>query len=450
MSIKLTENIIEARNLTKVYEEGDVLAVDDISFDIKEGEIFALLGPNGAGKTTTISMLATLLKPTEGEAMVNSYNIEEDPDKVRKSIGVVFQEPSLDGDMKARENLELHAILYGMSKNKRREKIDEVLKLVDLDGKEDMYAKNYSGGMKRRLEIARGLIHTPKVLFLDEPTLGLDPQTRRKIWEKIKELNRELKMTILLTTHYMEEADELAHRICIMDHGKIIALDTSENLKHKLSGDIIEITLNEIDDVSLANDLISDLQTLNGIRDITIGASNQKDMDKIDIDMPKGMKGANPQMMQQKMREITTDPKKFIKALEKFPMAKNFFIKAPLQAKEKIANLFKDNQELMDKLPEDIKETIEKILSGKYKEERIKQKPILTISCENGGKLISDIIQRITNFDSLKVKSVEMHNPTLEDVFLFYTGKEIREESSSRSKNIKNHITMKQLRGGKN
>ncbi|TFF97048.1 MAG: ATP-binding cassette domain-containing protein, partial [Promethearchaeota archaeon] len=362
---------------------------------------------------------------------------------VRKSIGVVFQEPSLDGDMKARENLELHAILYGMNKRKRREKISEVLKLVDLDGKEEMYAKNYSGGMKRRLEIARGLIHTPKVLFLDEPTLGLDPQTRRKIWEKIKQLNRELDMTILLTTHYMEEADELAHRICIMDHGKIIALDTSENLKHKLSGDIIEITLEEINSRTIVDKLIYKLRSINGIREVTMGSADKKDIEELNIKIPKGV---NPQIMKQRMKELMSDPEKFIKATKKFPMAKNFFIKAPLEAKERIAKLFKGHQELISHLPEDMGEIINKILSGEYKEEKMMQNPVLTISCENGGKLISEIIQNINNFDSLNVKSVEMHNPTLEDVFLFYTGKEIREENSNRSKNIKNHITMRQLR----
>ncbi|MFX0142891.1 MAG: ATP-binding cassette domain-containing protein, partial [Candidatus Hodarchaeota archaeon] len=245
----MTENIIEVKNLTKIYEEGNVLAVDDISFNIRKGEIFALLGPNGAGKTTTISVLATLLSSTEGDAFVNNYNVMNDSDKVRKSIGIVFQEPSVDGEMKAWENLELHAILYGMPKKERQEKIKEVLKLVDLDDRADTFVKNYSGGMKRRLEIARGLLHEPKVLFLDEPTLGLDPQTRRKIWDKIKELNKsDSKITILITTHYMEEADELADRICIMDHGKIIAMDTSENLKKQLSGDVIDIKLEELND----------------------------------------------------------------------------------------------------------------------------------------------------------------------------------------------------------
>jgi len=245
----MNENIIEVKGLSKIYEDGDILAVDDISFKIKKGEIFALLGPNGAGKTTTINILATLLEPTKGDAIVNSYDVKRDSDKVRKSIGIVFQEPAVDIEMKGFENLELHAILYGMGKKERRTKIREVLKLVDLEDKAKIYVKNYSGGMKRRLEIARGLIHEPNVLFLDEPTLGLDPQTRRRIWEKIKELNQgKFKMTILITTHYMEEADYLADRICIMDHGKIIALDTSENLKNQLSGDIIDegIVINKI------------------------------------------------------------------------------------------------------------------------------------------------------------------------------------------------------------
>ncbi len=445
----MTENVIEARDLTKIYEEGEVLAVDDISFDIRGGEIFALLGPNGAGKTTTISMLATLLKPTKGTAVVNSHNIEDDPHMVRKSIGVVFQEPSLDGDMKARENLELHAILYGMGKAKRRDKIKEVLKLVDLDGKEEMLAKNYSGGMKRRLEIARGLIHTPKVLFLDEPTLGLDPQTRRKIWEKIKELNRNLKMTILLTTHYMEEADELAHRICIMDHGKIIALDTSDNLKHKLSGDIIEITLEWVDDFSVLNKLSKMLtEDIEGVKEVSIGGSKKKGMGSDEIKMPKGIKGVNPQMMRKRMKEIMSDAKKFVKSIEKFPMAKTLFSKAPVEDKERIAQLFKDEPDLLEQLPDEIKDTIKKILSGEFKEEKIRAQPVLTISCENGAALISEIIQEISTFNNLSVKSVEMHNPTLEDVFLFYTGKDIREETSNRTKNIKGHIIMRQLRGG--
>jgi len=443
----LTENVIEVRNLTKVYEEGDVLAVDDISFNIKKGEIFALLGPNGAGKTTTISMLSTLLRPTEGEAMVNSHKIREEPDMIRKSIGVVFQEPSLDGDMTGWENLELHAVLYGMPKKERREKIREVLELVSLNDKADMYVKNYSGGMKRRLEIARGLIHTPRVLFLDEPTLGLDPQTRRKIWEKIIELNSgELNMTILITTHYMEEADELADRICIMDHGKIIALDTSENLKRQLSGDIIEIVFEEIEDFSKIPHIISELKKIQGVKDISMGTKHENNQgSENQFKMPPGMKNINPEIMRKKMNEILLDPEKFLKATQKFPMTAQMFEKAPYDVKERVANQFKDS-ELIEDLPPKIKNTLKKILSGEYKKEKQMREPGLTISCENGGKLISDIIQKINDLNSIKIKTIHMHNPTLEDVFLFYTGSQIREESSGKMEGIKNHIKMRQLR----
>lgn len=443
----MTENVIEVRNLTKVYEEGDVLAVDDISFNIKKGEIFALLGPNGAGKTTTISMLATLLRPTEGEAIVNSHKIQEEPDMIRKSIGVVFQEPSLDGDMTGWENLELHAVLYGMPKKERREKIREVLELVSLNDKADMYVKNYSGGMKRRLEIARGLIHTPRVLFLDEPTLGLDPQTRRKIWEKIIELNSgELNMTILITTHYMEEADELADRICIMDHGKIIALDTSENLKRQLSGDIIEIVFEEVENFSKIPKIISELKNIEGVKDITMGTKHENTQgSEIPFKMPPGMKNVNPEIIRKRMNDILSDPEKFLKATQKFPMAAQMFEKAPYEAKERVANQFK-NSELIDELPPAIKDVVKKILSGEYKKEEQMKEPGLTISCENGGRLISDIVQKINEINSIKIKTIHMHNPTLEDVFLFYTGKQIRKESSDRMEGIKNHIKMRQLR----
>ncbi|TXT62739.1 MAG: ABC transporter ATP-binding protein (modular protein) [Promethearchaeota archaeon] len=443
----MTENVIEVKNLTKIYEDGDVLAVDNISFNIREGEIFALLGPNGAGKTTTISMLSTLLRPTEGIGIVNGHKIEDEPDLIRKSIGVVFQEPSLDGDMTGWENLELHAVLYGMGKSERRQKIREVLKLVSLDDKADMFVKNYSGGMKRRLEIARGLIHTPKVLFLDEPTLGLDPQTRRKIWERIKELNSgELNMTILITTHYMEEADELADRICIMDHGKIIALDTPQNLKRQLSGDIIEIVLEELEDFSMIPKIIAELKQLPGIKDITLGTKHEKNQESGEMfQKPPGMKNINPEMIRKKMNEIMSEPEKFLKATQKFPMINQFFKKAPYEAKERVANLFKDS-DLLEELPSNIKSTIKKVLSGEYKKEQQLKEPSLTISCEDGGKSISDIIRTINELDSIKIKTIHMHNPTLEDVFLFFTGSQIREEKSDLKEGIKNHIKMRQLR----
>jgi ABC-2 type transport system ATP-binding protein len=439
----MPDNIIEVKNLTKIYDEGNVLAVDNISFEIKKGEIFALLGPNGAGKTTTISMLATLLTPTEGEATVNTFDIRKDSKNVRKSIGIVFQEPSLDSDMKGRENLELHAILYSMPKKERRDKINEVLKLVNLEDKAEIFVKNYSGGMKRRLEIARGLIHEPEVLFLDEPTLGLDPQTRRKIWEKIKELNQ-LNITILLTTHYMEEADELADRICIMDHGKIIAMDTSENLKKKLSGDIVDIQFEKIENRIEFPQIFPEIMSVEGVRDISLGDSkgNQESM-PMNINLPANMPNINPEMIRARMREVMSDPKKLLNAWKKFPMATQMFLDAPLEAKKQIAKLFDDN--LLEQVPDSIKTELIKIKKGEYFEEETDFEPKISIACENGGKQLPLIIQKINN-NGLKIKNVNMHRPTLEDVFLFFTGDAIREESSSRMKNIKKFIQMRQLR----
>ena len=236
-------DMINVERLRKEF--GSLKAVDGISFAVKEGEIFGLLGPNGAGKTTTIKMLTTLLKPTSGHARVAGFDIAKDSGDVRRNIGIVFQDPSLDEELTGRENLEFHAILYKIDKARRDRKIDEVLKLIELEDKADVLVKNYSGGMKRRLEIGRGLIHEPKVLFLDEPTLGLDAQTRRHIWEYIKKLNETQRMTLILTTHYMEEADYLAHRIAFVDHGKIVALDTSKALKNQLGGDVISMQIND-------------------------------------------------------------------------------------------------------------------------------------------------------------------------------------------------------------
>jgi ABC-2 type transport system ATP-binding protein len=228
---------ISVKNLTKKF--GDFTAVNSISFAVKEGEIFGLLGPNGAGKTTTINMLSTLLPPTSGEAHVAGFNVYNQKDDVRCSIGIVFQDTALDTNLTGRENLEFHGIIYQMDKKERKSRIDEVLELVELKDKADILVENYSGGMKRRLEIARGLMHRPKVLFLDEPTLGLDAQTRRHIWDYIGKLNKEIKITIILTTHYMEEADYLCDRVAIIDHGKIVAMDTTEKLKDVLGGDVI-------------------------------------------------------------------------------------------------------------------------------------------------------------------------------------------------------------------
>jgi len=232
-------DIVSISNLSKDFN--GFKAVDDISFSVQEGEVFGFLGPNGAGKTTTLSMLATLLEPTSGQATVNGFDILNDRDNVRKSIGIVFQDQSLDEELTAYENMDFHGWLYNVPSDVRRQRIIELLKLVELDDRKDDLVKTFSGGMRRRLEIARGLLHEPKVLFLDEPTLGLDPQTRNHIWDYIKKLNEDKHTTIILTTHYMDEADRLCNRIAIIDHGKIIAIGTSEKLKETLGGDVITI-----------------------------------------------------------------------------------------------------------------------------------------------------------------------------------------------------------------
>ncbi len=439
----MEENIIEVENLTKIYENGNVLAVDNIDLHIKQREIFALLGPNGAGKTTTISMLATLLSNTDGQAFVNGYDIKKHPDKVRKSIGIVFQEPSLDSDMKGIENLEIHAILYGMPKKIRNAKIKEVLKLVDLEDKADIFVRNYSGGMKRRLEIARGLLHEPKILFLDEPTLGLDPQTRRKIWEKIKELNKgESKITILITTHYMEEADELADRICIMDHGKIIALDTSKNLKKQLSGDVIDIEFDKIEDISLLPSIISQLKEIPGIKHISLGDSNEN-QEEILLNLPKNIPNVDPNVIKARMQKMMQDPRKLLMAWKNYPMSQQMFQDAPLEMKKRIANMF--NDDLIKDIPENIREIIIKIRNGVFEDDNSQEISKISISCEHGGKQLPLIMQKIDQ-NKIIVKNIYMHQPTLEDVFLHYVGTKIRDETSDRTKDIKKRIQMRQLR----
>ncbi len=222
-------NSIEVKNLVKKFK--DFTAVNDISFDVKKGEIFAFLGPNGAGKSTTIKMLTTLLDPTSGTLRLNDFDPVSNPDEARRSFGIVFQDPSTDDELTAWENLEFHGVLYDIPKKVRRTRMEELLRFVDLWDRKDSFVKEFSGGMKRRLEIARGLLHHPKIFFLDEPTIGLDPQTRNHMWEYLKKLNQEEGTTIFFTTHYMEEAEKIAQRIAIIDHGKIIASGTSEQLK---------------------------------------------------------------------------------------------------------------------------------------------------------------------------------------------------------------------------
>jgi len=239
---------IQTHNLTKQY--GNFKAVDNLNISVEPGEIFGLLGPNGAGKTTTVSMLCTILKPTSGTATINGYDLIKEPHKVRQSIGIVFQDPSIDDRLTARENLIMHANLYGVPASEQRDRVNRILKLVELEDRADDLLRTYSGGMRRRLELGRGLIHHPHVLFLDEPTVGLDPQTRDHIWRYIRELKEAHDTTVVLTTHYMDEADRLSDRIAIMDHGQIVVLDTPQKLKETLEGDLVIVRTNNVEKLS--------------------------------------------------------------------------------------------------------------------------------------------------------------------------------------------------------
>jgi len=230
--------MIRAEHLVKKF--GDLEAVRDISFDVAEGEMFAFLGPNGAGKTTTIKMLTTLLRPTSGRIEIDGLDPATQQNQVRKRFGIVFQDPSLDDELTAYENMDFHGVLYGVPRKVRQERIPRLLKLFELWDRRGDPVKHFSGGMRRRLEIARGLLHTPKILFLDEPTLGLDPQTRNQLWSHIKELNAEEHVTVFLTTHYMEEADRVAHRIAIIDHGRIVAQGSPQELKQQTHSETLE------------------------------------------------------------------------------------------------------------------------------------------------------------------------------------------------------------------
>lgn len=234
--------VIKASNLVKTF--GELEAVKGISFSVKEGEVFGFLGPNGAGKTTTINMLCTLLKPTGGEAQVNGFDIVKERTKVRESIGLVFQEPTLDSYMTAEQNLRFHGYAYGIPKETLEPRMKKLLEMVDLWDRRKEKISTYSGGMKRRLEITRGLLHYPKVLFLDEPTLGLDPQTRRRIWDHILSLRKQEKLAIFMTTHYMDEAEN-CDRIAVIDYGKIIALDTPDKLKDAVGGDVVTLKVED-------------------------------------------------------------------------------------------------------------------------------------------------------------------------------------------------------------
>ncbi|MFO1500892.1 MAG: ATP-binding cassette domain-containing protein [Verrucomicrobiota bacterium] len=230
--------MIRVSNLVKLY--GDLAAVQDVSFEIPRGEIFAFLGPNGAGKTTTIKMLTTLLRPTRGTVELNGLDPTTHQNEARRCFGIVFQDPSLDEELTSRENMELHGVLYHVPRKARAERSEQLLRLFELWDRRDEPVKRFSGGMKRRLEIARGLLHTPKILFLDEPTLGLDPQTRQLLWNHIRKINQEEQVTVFLTTHYMEEADRVAQRVAIIDHGRIVAQGSPAQLKQQTGADSLE------------------------------------------------------------------------------------------------------------------------------------------------------------------------------------------------------------------
>src|SRR5687767_9889870 len=230
--------MIHVENLVKTF--GEVKAVDGVSFDVAKGEIFAFLGPNGAGKTTTIQMLTTLQRPTSGAMRLDGLDPVTNQLEARRTFGIVFQDPSLDSELTAYENMELHGVLYHVPRRVRTERIELLLKLFELWERKNSYVKTFSGGMKRRLEIARGLLHTPKILFLDEPTLGLDPQSRNQLWTHVKRLNETERLTVFLTTHYMEEAERVANRVAIIDHGRIVAQGSAQELRERTGTSSLE------------------------------------------------------------------------------------------------------------------------------------------------------------------------------------------------------------------
>ena len=264
--------IISVHNLSKQFKT--LTAVDDISFTVNEGEVFGFLGPNGAGKTTTINILCTLLSSTSGKTVIAGFDCSKKPDQVRSAIGLIFQDTTLDAGLTAYENLKFHAYLYNLNRKLADRRIDEMLVVVELWNRKHDLVKHFSGGMKRRLEIARGLLHYPRVLFLDEPTIGLDPQTRNTIWDFINALRKKEKITVFMTTHYMEEAEN-CDRIAIIDHGKIIALDTPNRLKEMVKGDVVHLVT---DDNGLA---IREIQK-------TFGIAVHEENDGLTLETEKG------------------------------------------------------------------------------------------------------------------------------------------------------------------
>jgi len=397
--------IIEVNGLTKIFDN-EVRAVDGISFTVEEGEILGFLGPNGAGKTTTLNMLSTLLKPTSGTAIVNGYDILKDPDAVRRSIGFVFQDPTLDTELTGRENLDFHGRVYGLKQDVIKERIKEMLEVVQLTDRADALVKTYSGGMKRRLEIARGLLHHPKVLFLDEPTLGLDPQTRRAIWEHIERLNQEKNITIILTTHYTEEADYLCHRIQIIDFGKIVALDTAENLKARLQGDIVGLAFKEPADLQRIRPLLENIEWIRRI-DAVAGENNHAAMGRMMqmmSGMPEGLGG------------MVSGP----------PSSSNDFGSG--------------------RIPRQVKENMALGMTGVRDQQNLHEATRLHLLVDNGGHRIPEIVN-LASSSGVVLESVDLHKPTLDDVFLTFTGRSIRDERGSFAETMRQRRIIREARG---
>lgn len=253
--------IIEVKNVIKRFDQ--LTAVDDISFEVHRGEIFAFLGPNGAGKSTTIKMLTTMLRPTSGQLFLNGHNVAREQAAARKSFGIVFQDPALEEELTAYENMIFHAVLYGVPKKDQKPRIENLMKLVDLWERRDSLVRTYSGGMRRRLEIARGLLHHPKILFLDEPTLGLDTQTRNILWDYVSKLSKNEGMTIFFTTHYLDEAEEVAERIAIIDHGKIVATGTAKQLTEQTKTKNLEQAYLKLTGEGIRDEVSEDFNGLN-------------------------------------------------------------------------------------------------------------------------------------------------------------------------------------------
>jgi ABC-2 type transport system ATP-binding protein len=398
-------NTIEVQELTKSFD-GTVNAVDGISFTVKKGEILGFLGPNGAGKTTTLNMLSTLLRPTKGTATVNGHDILTEPDAVRRSIGYVFQDTTLDIELTGRENLDFHGRLYGLEGSMRQKRIEEVLKLVQLTDRADHFVKTYSGGMKRRLEIARGLLHHPEVLFLDEPTLGLDPQTRRSIWEHILRLNQEKDVTIILTTHYTEEADYLCKHILIIDFGKVVVLDTPENLKARLKGDVVSLQFKDPAAIEKFRPL---LEKQKWIHKINVVAS-----------------GNNYAAMSRMMHILPTS--NTINMAENMPVIDSTHIEEP-------------------KTPKQTQQTSEHEKNDKTLQVIGEQCPkCLNLLLDNGGHRIPEIV-KLAEEARVILDSVELRKPTLDDVFLSVTGRNIRDEEGSFIDMVRRFRIMRQARG---